>query len=114
MAGNWKMNPATEEEALALASALTDLLGEETCAISDDEMCTEVVIFPPHPFISKVKETVEEAGITVGAQSIFFEDKVRFYIHSMEEINERYNHDNTKKGHYQVKPNAFCESGLWK
>lgn len=34
-----------------------------------------VVIFPPHPFISKVKDEVEEAGITVGAQSIFFEDK---------------------------------------
>jgi hypothetical protein len=78
MAGNWKMNPSTEEEALALASALTKLLGDETCAIDDsDEMCTEVVIFPPHPFITKVKDTVDEAGITVGAQSIFFEDKVR-------------------------------------
>ncbi|KAG7370156.1 triosephosphate isomerase [Nitzschia inconspicua] len=76
MAGNWKMNPATEEDALALSSALTKLLGEETCAIDDsDEMCTEVVIFPPHPFISKVRDAVEEAGITVGAQSIFFEDK---------------------------------------
>jgi triosephosphate isomerase (TIM) len=76
MAGNWKMNPATEEDALALSGALTRLLGEETCAIDDsDELCTEVVIFPPHPFISKVKNAVEEAGITVGAQSIFFEDK---------------------------------------
>merc|ERR1711971_1102143 len=37
--------------------------------------CTEVVVFPPHPFISKVKDAVDEAGITVGAQSIFFEDK---------------------------------------
>eukprot|EP00536_Pseudo-nitzschia_multiseries_P008794 jgi/Psemu1/199058/e_gw1.230.76.1 len=38
-------------------------------------MCTEVVVFPPFPFISKVKDAVEDAGITVGAQSIFFEDK---------------------------------------
>jgi triosephosphate isomerase len=75
MAGNWKMNPATEKEAIALATALTKLLGEETCPMSDEEFCTEVVIFPPHPFISKVKDEVEEAGITVGAQSIFFEDK---------------------------------------
>lgn len=77
MAGNWKMNPPTENDAMALAKALTTLLGEETCAIDpDDDMCTEVVIFPPHPFISKVKDTVKEAGIAVGAQSIFFEDKV--------------------------------------
>lgn len=75
MAGNWKMNPATEDEAIALASGLTQLLGEETCPMDEDnEFCTEVVIFPPHPFISKVKDQVEEVGITVGAQSIFFED----------------------------------------
>ena len=44
------MNPSTEEEALGLASALTTLLGDETCAIDDsDDLCTEVVIFPPHP-----------------------------------------------------------------
>merc|ERR1712008_482767 len=36
--------------------------------------CTEVVIFPPHPFIATTKNTVEEVGITVGAQSVFFED----------------------------------------
>lgn len=76
MAGNWKMNPATEADALALSEALTKKLGDETCAIdASDEMCTEVVIFPPYPFISKVKNAVEDAGITVGSQSIFFEDK---------------------------------------
>jgi len=75
MAGNWKMNPPTEADALELGSALTKLLGEETCPISDDdEACTEVVVFPPHPFISKVKDTVDEVGITVGAQSVYFED----------------------------------------
>jgi len=69
------MNPATEDAALALAGGLTKLLGDETCPMDEDnEFCTEVVIFPPHPFISKVKDVVEDAGITVGAQSIFFED----------------------------------------
>mmetsp|Transcript_38280 Transcript_38280/g.46733 ORF Transcript_38280/g.46733 Transcript_38280/m.46733 type:complete len:298 (-) Transcript_38280:117-1010(-) len=76
MAGNWKMNPNTEEEAISLAAGLTKLVGEETCPMDEDnEFCTEVVIFPPHPFITKVKEEVEEIGITVGAQAVFFEDK---------------------------------------
>ena len=76
MAGNWKMNPATEDDAMALAGGLTKLLGEETCPMDEEnEFCTEVVIFPPHPFLSNVKKTVEEVGITTGAQSIFFEDK---------------------------------------
>jgi hypothetical protein len=76
MAGNWKMNPGTEEEALNLARSLTNLLGEETCPMDEDnESCTEVVIFPPYPFISKVKDVVDDIGITVGAQSVFFEDK---------------------------------------
>lgn len=76
MAGNWKMNPLTEQEAIDLAEKLTTLLGDETCPISDDEdMCTEVVLFPPHPFIRRVKDTVEEVGIVVGAQSMFWEKK---------------------------------------
>eukprot|EP00529_Nitzschia_sp_RCC80_P029736 CAMPEP_0113493758 /NCGR_PEP_ID=MMETSP0014_2-20120614/28758_1 /TAXON_ID=2857 /ORGANISM="Nitzschia sp." /LENGTH=311 /DNA_ID=CAMNT_0000387633 /DNA_START=111 /DNA_END=1046 /DNA_ORIENTATION=- /assembly_acc=CAM_ASM_000159 len=76
MAGNWKMNPATEDDATALGSALTELLGDETCAIdAENEMCVEVVVFPPFPFISKVKDRVEDAGISVGAQQVFFEDK---------------------------------------
>ena len=70
------MNPATDEEAKELSSSLTKLLGEETCPMDEEnDFCTEVVIFPPHPFISEVKAEVEDIGITVGAQSIFFEDK---------------------------------------
>jgi len=76
MAGNWKMNPETEEEALALASGLSQKLGEETCPMDDEnDFCTEVVIFPPHPFTARVKAEVEEIGITVGAQSVFYENK---------------------------------------
>jgi triosephosphate isomerase len=75
MAGNWKMNPSTEEKALELASNLTTLLGEETCPMDgDNEFCTEVVLFPPHPFLRQVKDTVADIGITTGAQSVFFED----------------------------------------
>jgi Triosephosphate isomerase len=83
MAGNWKMNPATEDEALALATDVATLLGKETCAVGDsdtvdEDSCTEVVIFPPFPFISKVKDSVEEAGLVVGAQNFFFEDSGAF------------------------------------
>lgn len=70
------MNPATEDDAIELASELTKLLGEETCPMDEDnDFCTEVVVFPPHPFIHQVKNVVEDIGITIGAQSIFFEDK---------------------------------------
>lgn len=76
MAGNWKMNPGTEQDAIDLSQALTKLLGDETCPIDDENpLCTEVVVFPPHPFIAKVGEEVADAGITIGAQSIYFEDK---------------------------------------
>jgi triosephosphate isomerase len=82
MAGNWKMNPGTEEEALKLAQDVAQRLGEETCAIDgdnvDEDTCTEVVIFPPFPFISKVRDAVEEAGLAVGAQNFFFEDSGAF------------------------------------
>lgn len=76
MAGNWKMNPGTEDEAMELATGLTKLLGDETCPMDEEnEFCTEVVLFPPFPFLSKVKAAVDDVGITVGAQSIYFEDK---------------------------------------
>jgi len=76
MAGNWKMNPSTVDEAVGLASGLSNLLGEETCPMDEEnDFCTEVVLFPPYPFISNVKDIVEDIGITLGAQSIYFEEK---------------------------------------
>lgn len=79
MAGNWKMNPCTEAEAVALGTGLSKLLGDETCPMNeDDPLCTEVVVFPPYPFISKVQESVQDAGITIGAQSIYFQESGAF------------------------------------
>ena len=41
---------------MALANSVVELLGDETCAVGDDVgMCTEVVFFPPFPFISEVE-----------------------------------------------------------
>ena len=74
------MNPATEADALNLATgfcALVDTL-EDTCGLEEAEGCTEVVLFPPFPFISKVKDIVQEKGVTVGAQQVYYEDKGAF------------------------------------
>ena len=74
------MNPATEADALNLATgfcALVDTL-EDTCGLDEAEDCTEVVLFPPFPFISKVKDIVQEKGVTVGAQQVYYEDKGAF------------------------------------
>lgn len=68
MAGNWKMNPSTEQEALELARKLEQFL-------MDNDSGAEIVLFPPHPFVSKVRDEIKAVGIKVGGQSIFFEDK---------------------------------------
>jgi len=80
MAGNWKMNPSTEADALNLANGFVALLNEmeDTCAVEEKDGCTEVVLFPPFPFISKVKDIVGKSGITVGAQQVYYEDKGAF------------------------------------
>lgn len=74
------MNPATEADALNLANGFTALVNElaDTCAMDDVEGCTEVVLFPPFPFISKVKDIVGKEGIAVGAQQVYYEDKGAF------------------------------------
>lgn len=37
-----------------------------------------MVLFPPFPFISKVKDIVGKQGISVGAQQVYYEDKGAF------------------------------------
>jgi triosephosphate isomerase len=51
---------------------------EDTCAMDEKEGCTEVVLFPPFPFISKVKDIVMEKGVSVGAQQVYYENKGAF------------------------------------
>ncbi len=74
------MNPSTEADALNLANGFVALLNEmeDTCAVEETDGCTEVVLFPPFPFISKVKDIVGKSGITVGAQQVYYEDKGAF------------------------------------
>lgn len=78
IAGNWKLNPSTIGEATGLALGFTSLLDEGTCSAFDESDCTEVVCFPPFPFISDTAPILEEAGASVGAQSVFFQDSGAF------------------------------------
>jgi triosephosphate isomerase len=74
------MNPSTEADALNLSTGFVALLNEmeDTCAVDESEGCTEVVLFPPFPFISKVRDVVGPHGISVGSQQIYYEDKGAF------------------------------------
>jgi len=79
MAGNWKLNPSSVQEADGLAKGMAALLDSSTCAVSDGPMCTEVVVFPPFPFIASVVDDLENVGVGVGAQSIFHQAETGAY-----------------------------------
>ena len=74
------MNPSTEADALNLANGFVRLLNEmeDTCAVDESEGCTEVVLFPPYPFLSKVKDIIGPQGLCIGSQQIYYEDKGAF------------------------------------
>eukprot|EP00956_Cyclotella_meneghiniana_P015043 scaffold22813_cov78-Cyclotella_meneghiniana.AAC.8 len=74
------MNPSTEADALNLANGFVRLLNEmeDTCAVDKSEGCTEVVLFPPYPFLSKVKDIIGPQGLSIGSQQIYYEDKGAF------------------------------------
>ena len=57
--GNWKLNPSTRDEAIALAKGIAD-------AVTPDSPC-EVALFVPYPFIECVQETVGDK-LAVGAE----------------------------------------------
>jgi len=69
MAGNWKMNPCTLEEAAALAA------GVAAAPIEND---AEVVLFPSHPFLVPVMEKIDGSQVKLGAQNCYTEDKGAF------------------------------------
>eukprot|EP00638_Chattonella_subsalsa_P009182 CAMPEP_0117751776 /NCGR_PEP_ID=MMETSP0947-20121206/11186_1 /TAXON_ID=44440 /ORGANISM="Chattonella subsalsa, Strain CCMP2191" /LENGTH=585 /DNA_ID=CAMNT_0005570241 /DNA_START=67 /DNA_END=1824 /DNA_ORIENTATION=- len=58
LAGNWKLNPSTKDEAVELLRGLK--------ASSND---VDIVVFPPLPFLSDALAILQGTGIKVGAQS---------------------------------------------
>jgi len=69
LAGNWKMHKS-RDEAVALATALRDLVGTETER--------EVAVFPAFPAIEGVRQALEGSPIRVGAQTCHHEPEGAF------------------------------------
>jgi triosephosphate isomerase (TIM) len=69
IAGNWKMNTSLDE-ALALAKGVRDAVDN-----IDD---VDRVLIPPFPWIVPVSQALEGSGITVGAQTCFYESSGAF------------------------------------
>jgi triosephosphate isomerase len=66
LAANWKMNPVTRAEALALAR------GFEPAAREHVEL-VQVTVFPPFCWLAPVADMLDGSGIGVGAQDCFHE-----------------------------------------
>jgi triosephosphate isomerase (TIM) len=62
---NWKMNPATEKEALQLAMRVQ----QGTSGISD----TKIVICPPFPYLFSLKVKGGQSSVSLGGQDCFYE-----------------------------------------
>eukprot|EP00580_Thalassiosira_gravida_P003436 CAMPEP_0201619264 /NCGR_PEP_ID=MMETSP0492-20130828/41165_1 /ASSEMBLY_ACC=CAM_ASM_000837 /TAXON_ID=420259 /ORGANISM="Thalassiosira gravida, Strain GMp14c1" /LENGTH=389 /DNA_ID=CAMNT_0048088097 /DNA_START=1 /DNA_END=1170 /DNA_ORIENTATION=+ len=66
LAGNWKLNPATLDDAATLLRGLAD-------SADDASRSVEVVVFPPFPFLSTAVSMLAGTGIKVGAQNCALE-----------------------------------------
>ena len=71
IAGNWKLNPATAQD----ADALLALLASNVRTMATPP---EIVIFPPMPYLHRALEAVDGTGIAVGAQDISLEESGAF------------------------------------
>jgi triosephosphate isomerase len=78
IAGNWKLNPSTIQE----ASTLLNLLGSNFYHHRTGEdtvgAVPEVIVFPPFPFLERAVSLLEGTGIKVGAQNVGIETKGAF------------------------------------
>merc|ERR1719183_1648980 len=66
IAGNWKMNPETLDDAVKLAKSIAEASKTATA---------QVAICAPHPYLWSVGNEFKGSNVELGAQSIYFEDK---------------------------------------
>lgn len=66
MAGNWKLNPKSIAESLALSAELVKITG----AKSD----VDIVVFPPMPFLYPVQQNIAGSVVKLGGQNCYHED----------------------------------------
>ena len=62
VAGNWKLNPSTKEEAIDLLTGLKKGLTPATAS-------SDILIFPPLPYLSDALSILQGTGVQVGAQN---------------------------------------------
>lgn len=65
MGGNWKLNPGTVSDSVALASELAKLVAD----VKD----VDVAVFPPSPFLVPVQQQIKDSVVNLGAQDCYFE-----------------------------------------
>jgi triosephosphate isomerase (TIM) len=70
VAGNWKMNPPTPDEAVALARAVA------SAAASAPSVTT--VVCPPAVWLEAVRSSLAGTNVAVGAQTMHFEERGAF------------------------------------
>lgn len=68
--GNWKTNPQRRQDAVQLAADVRHRLGSHRA--------TEVVLFPPHPFLDAVAGKIDGSHLAVGGQDLHFESQGAF------------------------------------
>mmetsp|Transcript_21072 Transcript_21072/g.43301 ORF Transcript_21072/g.43301 Transcript_21072/m.43301 type:complete len:358 (+) Transcript_21072:89-1162(+) len=78
IAGNWKLNPTTVQEASALLNLLASNFINHRNGVGDGAPVPEVVVFPPFPFLERAVAGLEGTGIKVGAQNAGIETKGAF------------------------------------
>eukprot|EP00283_Hemiselmis_rufescens_P005624 CAMPEP_0173435740 /NCGR_PEP_ID=MMETSP1357-20121228/15560_1 /TAXON_ID=77926 /ORGANISM="Hemiselmis rufescens, Strain PCC563" /LENGTH=288 /DNA_ID=CAMNT_0014400759 /DNA_START=6 /DNA_END=872 /DNA_ORIENTATION=+ len=71
IAGNWKLNPATIDEAKALATAVVK-------SAKDNKRDMETTVCCPYPFLAAVADICKGSKVSVGAEDVFTEDKGAF------------------------------------
>lgn len=67
IAGNWKMNPATAAEAVALAEAVRAGVGQEAKV--------RVAVCPPSVFLARIDEALANSPVGLGAQNMHWAEK---------------------------------------
>jgi triosephosphate isomerase len=70
VAGNWKMNPTSLEDAIGLA--------ESVAAAADGVTGIETVVCPPTIWLGRVAAALSNRGVAVGAQTMHWEERGAF------------------------------------
>jgi len=76
VAGNWKLNPTTAQEATTLLKLLASQFVHHRNQGGDG--CPEVIVFPPSPFLERAISILEGTGIKVGVQNVGVQSKGAF------------------------------------